>query len=337
MSPANASNVPLVPTATSTATPVSRHKYVFQANASDNVAVYYGSSPATKTGDLLILCENQNVDIINLAFLMTFFGPSGYPPINFGPGCAGSTPMQEMYAPGLSNCSALAPEIAVCQKIGKKVLVSLGGYSSNTRFSSDDQANQFAATLWNLFGAGDGENPELRPFGPHVVVDGFDIDNENHDSTFYQTFATALRTQYLNDLSKTYYISAAPQCPRLDASIPLGAMLEADFVWVQFYNNPSCNIDSVGFIDSFAAWASDLTSASASPGFPKLFIGVPAWPGGGSGYVVGSGLETIISGARAQYRTNFGGIMLWDGSAAMMNVDEYQNNYLVYAKGSLVN
>lgn len=164
-------------------------------------------------------------------------------------------------------------------------------------------------------------------------MDGFDIDNENHNTTYYQTFAKALRQQYLSDENNTYYISAAPQCPRPDQSIPMGAMVEADFVWVQFYDNPECNLDSDGFQASFAGWSADLASNSTTPGKPRLYIG--ALSTAGSGYVVGSGLETIVSQARELYTSNFGGVMLWDGTEAMDNVDQYGDSYLVYAKESL--
>lgn len=55
-------------------------------------------------------------------------------------------------------------------------------------------------------------------------------DNENKDQTGYTAFVKALRTQFATDKSKQYYISAAPQCPLPDASIPVDAMKLMDFV-----------------------------------------------------------------------------------------------------------
>ncbi len=55
-------------------------------------------------------------------------------------------------------------------------------------------------------------------------------DNENKDQTGYVAFVKALRTQFATDKSKQYYISAAPQCPLPDASIPVDAMKVMDFV-----------------------------------------------------------------------------------------------------------
>ena len=290
--------------------------YTFNASADNNVAVYYGTTADTQIGELLALCQNPNVDIVILSFVYDFFTQGGYPSItNFGQACSGPNAAQAATAPGLLDCTGLAPEISGCQSIGKKVLLSLGGYIANSSFSSLDQAQEFAVTLWNLFGAGTGDDPQLRPF-ESVIVDGFDIDNENHDPTYYEAFALALRNQFGLDPSKTYYLSAAPQCPIPDASIPMDAMIFADFIWVQFYNNPSCNLDSPGFQSSFAAWSANLSAAKIpEPGAPqmRLYMGAGAFEGAGSGYVPGAGLSVPVSSARELYVDNLGGIMLWDG------------------------
>jgi chitinase len=305
--------------------------YVFKTSRQNNVAAYYGQTPDTKSGDLLQLCQSPNVDIVVLAFVTSFFTNGGLPSASFGPGCRGSTTAQQLHAPGLQDCTDLAPEIVSCQQLGKPVLVSLGGYYSNVTFASDTEAIQLAQNLWNLFGAGTGMDASLRPFGS-IVVDGFDLDNESKDPTSYTTFAQALRTLFHSDKTKKYYLSAAPQCPRPDASIPIPAMALCDFVFVQFYNNPSCELSSAGFADSFAAWSDDLYAANNQT---KLYIGVGASEAAGSGYVDGAGLGHQVSLARQLYTDNLGGVMLWDGVEGLGNVDEYGNNYLVYAKGSL--
>ena len=65
-------------------------------------------------------------------------------------------------------------------------------------------------------------------------------DNENKDQTGYTTFVKALRTQFDTDKSKQYYISAAPQCPLPDASIPVDAMKLMDFVVSNLFFPVSC-------------------------------------------------------------------------------------------------
>jgi len=148
--------------------------YKFNADASDNVAVYFGQSDATGRTNLTRMCQDSNVDIVVLAFLVKFFGPGGYPSINFGAACGGQNPEMRAHASGLLDCGVLASQIATCQSLGKKVLLSLGGYVSTTSFQNDTQATKFAETLWDLFGAGTDLDPGLRPFGK-VKIDGFDI------------------------------------------------------------------------------------------------------------------------------------------------------------------
>ena len=63
-------------------------------------------------------------------------------------------------------------------------------------------------------------------------------DNENKDQQGYVTFVQALRTLFATDKTKQYYISAAPQCPLPDASIPVGAMTLMDFVVSTFTSPP---------------------------------------------------------------------------------------------------
>ncbi|KAG7007017.1 hypothetical protein G7Y79_00012g033530 [Physcia stellaris] len=316
----------------SPSTPESSSGYSFNADSSSNLAVYYGQSPATAQVPLSKICGDDNVDIVILAFLTTFFGPAGYPSINFGSACGGqSTKMKAMGATGLQSCPNLASEIKSCQSAGKKVLLSLGGSLATSAFSSDDQASKFATTLWDLFGAGTGSDAGLRPFG-EVALDGFDVDNEDHSTASYSTFVSALRNTMDADSSKKYYISAAPQCPRPDASIPLDAMQSMDFVFVQFYNNGNCNVGQPGFADSFKAWSQDL---GANGKGPKLYIGAPGCSScAGSGYVDPGQVGSVMSAAKAAGVSNFGGVMLWDGSEAMVNM-EGGKDYLSVVKGAL--
>lgn len=319
--------------------------YTFDKNSDHNVAVYYGTTPDTQIGGLTELCSNENVDIVILSFVYDFFAQNYYPSINFGPGCSGPSRAQvEKGASGLRDCTILGAEIVGCQQLGKKVLVSLGGYGANTSISSSFEVKHLAETMWNLFGGGTDDlsippftptYSDIRPFGPGVVVDGFDIDNENQDPSYYFDFFNALRSNFDRDSSKTYYISATPQCPMPDASIPYDLMVRADFVFIQFYNNPSCNLDSSGFQDSFAAWSVNLSGSGMYEGSPRIYIGAGAFDGAGSGYVEGSGLAVPISLARELQTENFGGVMLWDGSEALANVDRYGVDYLEYAKAAL--
>ena len=131
-----------------------------------------------------------------------------------------------------------------------------------------------------------------------------------------------------SDSSKKYYLSAAPQCPIPDESIPLEAMQTMDFVWVQFYNNPGCNLDSPGFAASFKQWSSDLSKGGKGP---QLLVGAPGCPVpqcSGSAYVDGNALGPILDGVKSA--PNFGGVMLWEGSRAKKN-----NDFIKTVKGLL--
>lgn len=135
------------------------------------------------------------------------------------------------------------------------------------------------------------------------------------------------------DSSKTYYISAAPQCIRPDASIPLDAMQTMDFIFVQFYNNPACNLGGPGFVDSFKAWSSDLSANGAGP---KLYIGSPGCVGCAStGYLDPATMASTFASANEAGISNFGGIMLWDGPMAMENVQDGKD-YTAVVKDVLV-
>lgn len=147
----------------------------FNPQSSNNLAVYYGQTAATSQTSLGQLCQNANVDIVVLAFLTEFFGPGGFPSLNFGPACGGQTPqMQSAGASKLLSCPDMASQIKQCQGLGKKVLLSLGGSLAVSAFASDSKATSFANQLWDLFGAGTGLDPGLRPFGD-VKLDGFDV------------------------------------------------------------------------------------------------------------------------------------------------------------------
>lgn len=310
----------------------------FNAQSSSNLAVYYGQSPATDDFTLEQICQDDNVDLVVLAFVTTFFGPAGQPIINFGPATGGTPTLgaQKINATGLLDCPFLARNITTCQSLGKKVMLSLGGATGVTNFTSNAQATGFANNLWNLFGGGM-TSSDLRPFG-NVTIDGFDVDNEDHSTTYYNTFVSALRNTFSGDKTKQYYISGAPQCPRPDASIPLAAMQTMDFVFVQFYNNAAagCDIGQPGFIDSFKAWSDDLSGNSTVAGKgPKLYIGAPGCTAcAGKGYLDPANMTSVIKSAMTAGVTNFGGVMLWDGSEAKNNTGA-QGDYLQVVKSAL--
>lgn len=62
----------------------------------------------------------------------------------------------------------MASDIKYCQSKGKLVTLSLGGATGSVGFQSEDQANAFAETIWNVFLGG---SSSTRPFGD-AILDG---------------------------------------------------------------------------------------------------------------------------------------------------------------------
>ena len=113
-----------------------------------------------------------------------------------------------------------------------------------------------------------------------------------------------------------------------DESIPLDAMQLMDLVWVQFYNNPPCNLDGPNFLSSFREWSKNLSKNGKGP---RLYVGAPGCPVpgcSGSAYVRKEGLRKVVQ--QAKEVSNFGGLMFWEGSRAKLNGD-----YLKTAKEAL--
>lgn len=160
------------------------------------------------------------------------------------------------------------------------------------------------------------------------------LDNEDHSTAYYSTFIYALRSIINQYTARPYYISAAPQCPRPDASIPLNGMQAVDFIFLQFYNNGQCNIGKDGFIRSLIAWSHDLSVNNNTTG-PKLYIGAPACAScAGAGYLDPNTMRSVIKSARQANVQNLAGVALWDGAEAMLNIEK-GNNYLQVVKSAL--
>lgn len=140
-------------------------------------------------------------------------------------------------------------------------------------------------------------------------------DNESADSTGYSALATKLRSNFAGDSSKQYYLTAAPQCPFPDASIPLDVCKQLDFVFVQFYNNGECNVAQSGFSEAVDKWSGGIGDA-------QLFIGgLASGSDGDQGYVDSATFASSLKDVQAKGLKNFGGAMLWEAQLAVKNGD----------------
>ena len=164
-----------------------------------------------------------------------------------------------------------------------------------------------------------------RPFG-EAIVNGFDLDLERGPASGYDRVAIRLRQLMDADRAKTgkqWLLTAAPQCMQPDAMLD-AAMKNAffDAIFVQFYNNPSCEASkwvlgrsqstNSGF--NFAMWDS-FAKRSKNPKL-KVFMALPL-ANVATGYVTSTQAAKIIADIKKY--TNLGGVAGWDASIADQN------------------
>ncbi|KAF1886500.1 hypothetical protein Lal_00045733 [Lupinus albus] len=184
-------------------------------------------------------------------------------------------------------------------------MLSIGGGSQDSyTLTSSEDAKNVSDYLWNHF-LGGTNYTSSRPFGD-AILDGIDFDIYGTTS-HWDELARYLKS-HNNTATKTIYLTAAPQCVFPDYT--MGSALNTglfDYVWVQFYNNPSCDYGK-GSIDNIVnAWNKWTTSLKGA----KVFLGLPADPAAAAtGYVppdvLASKVLPIINKS-----PNYGGLMLW--------------------------
>ncbi|KAF2165664.1 glycoside hydrolase family 18 protein [Zasmidium cellare ATCC 36951] len=300
-------------------------------DSAQTISLYWGqNSYGNSTGDfaqqsLATYCSNANIDVIPMAFVTKITtGKGGQPEVNYAN--SGNTCVI-FSGTNLWDCPTYADDIKTCQqKYGKKILVSIGGQGyTEGGFKDRQTAINNANLLWNMFGPVNSSSKALRPFHD-AVVDGFDIDVEQKNN-YFRAFGLQMKTLMNADKSKQFYLTAAPQCPYPDANLdpmlndPNGGV-PFDAVFVQFYNNPGCDVRSftTGTATqskfNFQTWHNWATSKSANKNV-KIFLGVPAGKTGGAGYMTAAQLKPIINYCKGF--SSFGGVMAWDASQAYAN------------------
>ncbi|KAI0733488.1 glycoside hydrolase superfamily [Fomitopsis betulina] len=310
----------------------------FTNSASDNLAVYwgqdsYGAAGGSSSGyqqPISYYCQDDVIDVIPMAFLNVFFGEGNEPSLDLANTC--STANDPVFnGTQLPDCSFLASDIQTCQSAGKIVTMSLGGATGAAGFTNASQAEGFAQTIWDLLLGG---SSSIRPFGD-AVLDGIDLDIEGGSSDYFSNFVSTLRS-LMDSGDKSYYLTAAPQCPFPDAY--MGSIINAesfDAIYVQFYNNYCglTNYDDSNDWD-FATWDNWAKNTSPNKNV-KIYIGAPASStAAGSGYVDAATLGAIVQATQENY-SSFGGVMLWDASQAYAN-DRYDKAVKSYLTGGSV-
>ena len=259
-----------------------------------------------------VCTENPQINTVVMGFVISFISgrnADGYPELNFANHC--ETPY-DTRNPFLLKCPEIGEGIKTCHRLGKRVLLALGGGVGGYGFTSDAQAEQFAGTVWDMFLGGSGT---VRPFGD-AVADGVDLDIEGGSWIGYGKFAKKLR-EHMSKGNKKYLITAAPQCPFPDVYVgpgqgkALGDAPEAfDYVLVQFYNNYCSYSGGSSFDSAFAQWS---TLHKDGKG-PRVSVGLPSAPKAApaGGYVETTSLPSLI--LKTKSNPSFGGVMLWDAS-----------------------
>lgn len=103
------------------------------------------------------------------------------------------------------------------------------------------------------------------------------------------------------------YLTAAPQCPfpdqALNTALSTGLF---DYVWIQFYNNPGCQVDSGKFNNSWNEWISTIKAG-------KFYVGLPAGRGAArTGYVTPDVVKKQVLRFVKRCGNKYGGVMLWN-------------------------
>ncbi|EAU31232.1 hypothetical protein ATEG_08059 [Aspergillus terreus NIH2624] len=324
-------------------------------STSNNVVVYWGQNSFDGQGELAqqrlsYYCDDENIDVIVLAFVMTINGQGGAPNYDFS---TTSKQCKTFEGTNLKDCPEVGEDIKTCQSKGKTIILSIGGATySEGGFQSDSDAKAGAELIWKTFGPSSGSKESShgilknkifhrphaytnstrhrgsadgevhRPFGD-ASVDGFDFDFEA-GTTHMLPFAQRLRELMDADTSRQYFLTAAPQCPYPDAADKdiLAGDVSIDAVWVQFYNN-FCGVNSFqkGQDDqksfNFKTWDNWAKTVSSNKK-AKVFLGVPAnTKAASTGYVPASDLEPVIEYCKTF--ESFGGVMMWDVTQAYGN------------------
>ena len=321
-----------------TATLATTVSAAFNAAAKTNVITYWGQG--ANQDRLLTTCQNPSYDIINIGFVNVFpdQGAGGWPGTNFGNACWGDVYKHNgVNTSLLKTCPNIGPDVIECQQTyGKKIFLSIGGGEPTDYYIKNDKSGKsFANFLWAAFGpASAAKNGIPRPWGD-AGVDGFDFDIENlmdpAPQSNYQTSGyAAMITQFKNNLfptdtSKSYYISGAPQCTIPDSH--LSVVLSSawfDFFAIQFYNTAACSARAAiqkakgkGTNDiSYKTWT---TQSSKNPNV-KMSIGLPGSTTAAidsSYYLTPAEAQSLVT--RFYGNAKFGGIMVWEATAAQNN------------------
>ncbi|KAJ3074172.1 Acidic endochitinase [Podochytrium sp. JEL0797] len=244
--------------------------YYGQNAIANGVGIVGGTNSRTTTwsdyqNTLGHYCNTTLYNTINLAFLNVFGGGSTFTitfaafndPQNYaGTYTYRGTGTETNSKDDVHGFLRLGDDIQLCQAMGVKIVLSLGGDKvSPYSFSVGDGA-KYAQLFYDMFLQGNGQ---IRPFGPGVVLDGIELDVEKNDTPSIWTPEMISFLVKLRQLSPSTLLAVVPQCflnEGLNKDVNTGDVITAtasiiNYIVVQFYNNPTC---SYPFGFNFQAW-----------------------------------------------------------------------------------
>ncbi|XP_057743885.1 basic endochitinase-like isoform X1 [Arachis stenosperma] len=266
---------------------------VLFSTANCGIVTYWGQGIQDE-GTLTEACNSGLYETVIIAFLSEF-GNSKSPKLNLAGHCN-----------TVPNCPKVGKGIKHCHKKKVKVLLSIGGAKGGYGLSSAADANQLADYLWNNFLGG---HSSSRPFGD-AILDGidFDIEGNSEHPENYAVLARKLREYMDKNTWKKFYLSAAPQCPFPDHNQnPALSKVHFDLVFIQFYNNPDCQVGSKASSHFRRSWNKWTKTIKAH----KFYVGLLATPDAGTGYVTP---KTVLNEVLPFVKKSpkYGGVMLWN-------------------------
>ncbi|XP_031483888.1 acidic endochitinase-like [Nymphaea colorata] len=261
---------------------------------SDQMAMYWGWHINNLAGAALkATCETNHFTHVSIAFLSNF--GNGRPPRpDFGTSCDAES----------GGCRSLAEDIAACQRLGVKMLLSIGGFDvNNYTLVSAEEAHRLAAHIYDVYLSGYGID---GPLGK-VKLDG--IDFYVNDASTYDYWDVL--AQDLKQLDGGMILTASQGCNHTagKADMPLYRALKTGLfnkVWPRYHGHP-CTYqpwDSAAFAVSVQNWATEFSEMD-------FYLGLIANPSYfEERWIHPNELLGALAEAR-QYR-NYKGVMLWN-------------------------
>lgn len=142
-----------------------------------DIAVYWGQNNGEAT--LSDTCASGNYKFVIIGFVFEF-GQGKTPKLDLSGHCD----------PASGGCTGVSKDIRSCQRRGIKVLLSIGGGVGSYGLSSQADARQVAAYLWNNYLGGTSSS---RPLGD-AILDGIDFDIELGSDKFWDNLARLINS-----------------------------------------------------------------------------------------------------------------------------------------------